>query len=150
MVTGIFSYLQNSKSENLMASFASMLPPKVKLLRNGVNDEVLSSKLLPGDIVTVEGGDLIPADLRILECSDNLVVDNSALTGESEPQKRKSVHTHDDPLETQNLCFFGTQVPEGSAKCVVVNTGDNTVMGRIAKLAMSTSTEQTPINKEVR
>ena len=82
MVTGIFSYLQNSKSENLMASFASMLPPKVKLLRNGVNDEVLSSKLVPGDIVMVEGGDLIPADLRILECSDNLVVDNSALTGE--------------------------------------------------------------------
>ena len=57
--------------------------------------------------------------------------------------------THDDPLETQNLCFFGTQVPEGSAKCVVISTGDHTVMGRIAKLAMSTKNEQTPINKEL-
>ena len=50
---------------------------------------------------THQGGDLIPADLRVLECSDNLVIDNSALTGESEPQKRKAVCTHDDPLETQ-------------------------------------------------
>ncbi|GMI07156.1 hypothetical protein TrVE_jg8358 [Triparma verrucosa] len=149
MVTGIFSYLQNSKSENLMASFAGMLPPKVKVVRDGAVDEMVAIKLLPGDIVFIEGGDLVPADVRILTCSDNLVVDNSALTGESEPQKRSVKPTNDDPLETQNLCFFGTQVPEGSLKGVVVLTGDNTVMGRIAKLAMSTSSEQTPINKEL-
>ena len=147
--TSVFSYLQNSKSENLMNSFAQMLPPKVKLLRNGNIDSVVSSALVPGDIVFLEGGDLVPADLRILECSDNLVVDNSALTGEAEPQRRKVACTNDDPLETQNLCFFGTQVPEGSAKCLVVSTGDNTVMGRIAMLAMTTKTEQTPINKEI-
>jgi len=149
MVTGIFSYLQNSKSENLMASFAGMLPPKVKVVRSGAVDEMVASKLLPGDIVFIEGGDLVPADVRILTCSDNLVVDNSALTGESEPQKRCTKMTNEDPLETQNLCFFGTQVPEGSLKGVVVSTGDETVMGRIAKLAMSTSSEQTPINKEL-
>jgi sodium/potassium-transporting ATPase subunit alpha len=149
VVTGIFSFVQNSKSESLMNSFKSMLPPKVKVLRDGTTDEVISTRIVPGDIVYVEGGDLIPADIRVLECSDNFQVDNAALTGESEPQKRSSVCTHDDPLETQNLCFFGTQVPEGSCKALVIETGDRTVMGRVAALAMSTKKEQTPINKEI-
>ena len=149
MATGIFSYLQNSKSESLMASFKDMLPPRVKVTRDGKMDEVDASTLVPGDIVSVEGGDLIPADILVLRCSDNMQVDNASLTGESEPQKRKATTTHDDPLETQNLCFFGTQVPEGSATGVVISTGDHTVMGRIAALAMQTSNEQTPINKEI-
>jgi len=149
IVTGVFSYVQNSKSESLMNSFKNMLPPKVKVIRDGSSDEVLALNLVPGDIVFVEGGDLIPADLRVLECSSNFHVDNAPLTGESEPQMRKSVCTHDDPLETQNLCFFGTQVPEGSCKGLVISTGDNTVMGRIAALTMSTKKEQTPINKEI-
>ena len=149
VVTGIFSYVQNSKSESLMNSFKNMLPPKVKVIRDGCSDEVVALNLVPGDIVFVEGGDLIPADVRVIECSDNFNVDNAALTGESEPQKRKPICTHEDPLETQNLCFFGTQVPEGSCKGIVISTGDKTVMGRIAALAMSTSNEQTPINREI-
>ena len=149
VVTGVFSFVQNSKSENLMNSFKDLLPPRVKIIRDGHSDEVTALNIVPGDIVLVEGGDLIPADLRVLECSDNFHVDNAALTGESEPQKRKTVCTNDDPLETKNLCFFGTQVPEGSARGVVVATGDGTVMGRIAALAMSTKNEQTPINREI-
>ena len=70
-------------------------------------------------------------------------------TYRSEPQKRSIIATHEDPLETRNLCFFGTQVPEGSCKGLVVGTGDNTVMGKIAALAMSTVNEQTPINREI-
>ncbi len=149
IVTGVFSYIQNSKSESLMNSFKNMLPPKVKVIRDGTSDEVVAMDLVPGDIVFVEGGDLIPADMRVLESSDNFHVDNAALTGESEPQKRKPLCTNEDPLETQNLCFFGTQVPEGSCKGIVISTGDNTVMGRIAALAMSTTNDQTPINKEI-
>ena len=149
VVTGVFSFVQNSKSESLMNSFKNMLPPKVKVIRDGCSDEVVALNLVPGDIVYVEGGDLIPADIRVIECSDNFNVDNAALTGESEPQKRKATCTHDDPLETQNLCFFGTQVPEGSCKGIVISTGDKTAMGRIAALAMSTTNEQTPINREI-
>ena len=91
VVTGIFSFVQNAKSESLMASFKSMLPPKVKVLRDGTTDEVVSTNIVPGDIVFVEAGDLIPADIRVLECSDNFQVDNAALTGESEPQKRRPI-----------------------------------------------------------
>ena len=201
LATGIFSFVQNQKSDSLMKSFANMLPPKVLVLRDGETSFEDAVGLVPGDVVEVRvgakhhtaffhnechlplvasrrasllvvprpnpflhriasliasprslqinAGDLVPADVRILECSDNLVVDNASLTGEAEPQKRKKECTHDDPLETQNLCFFGTQIPEGSCKGVVISTGDNTVMGRIATLAMATDNEQTPINKEL-
>jgi sodium/potassium-transporting ATPase subunit alpha len=149
LATGIFGFIQNQKSDNLMKSFANMLPPKVLITRDDKTSLEEAIKLVPGDIVEINAGDLIPADLRIIECSDNLVVDNASLTGESEPVKRKNVPTHDDPLETQNLCFFGTQVPEGSCKGIIVSTGDNTVMGRIASLAMQTNNEQTPINREL-
>jgi sodium/potassium-transporting ATPase subunit alpha len=71
------------------------------------------------------------------------------LTGESDPQSRIPECTHDNPLETKNLAFFGTLVPSGSCQAVVVKTGDHTVMGRIAKLATATDNEQTPINKEI-
>ena len=132
-----------------MDSFKNMLPPRIKVLRAGKQDEIESNYLVPGDICFLEGGDLVPADMRIIECSDNMHVDNASLTGESLPQKRTNVCTHDDPLETKNLCFFGTQVPEGSCKAVICGTGDSTVMGRIAMLAMTTANEQTPINKEI-
>jgi sodium/potassium-transporting ATPase subunit alpha len=148
-ITGCFSYFQNSKSDDLMKSFKSMAPPQVKVIRGGKLYTVDSADIVRGDIVKMEGGDLVPADCRVLECSDNMVVDNAALTGESEPQKRKPVCTHDDPMETQNLVFFGTSVPEGSCTAVVCRIGDNTLMGQIAGLAMGTENIQTPINKEI-
>lgn len=122
--------------------------PFPTLLKTPSSKLLLKIILTPRSPLTPSGGDLVPADVRILTCSDNLVVDNSALTGESEPQKRCTKMTNEDPLETQNLCFFGTQVPEGSLKGVVVSTGDETVMGRIAKLAMSTSSEQVRIFRD--
>lgn len=107
VTTGIFSFVQNATSENLMAGFRDMLPPRVRVVRDGTPDEVAADRVVPGDVVLVSAGDLVPADLRVLDCSDDLRVDNAALTGESEPQRRRATCTHDDPLETQNLCFFG-------------------------------------------
>ncbi len=148
-ITGMFSFYQNGKSEDLMKSFKSMSPPQVKTVRDGKVSTIESEELCRGDIILLEGGDLVPADCRIIECSDNMMVDNAALTGESEPQKRNPACTHDDPMETQNLLFFGTSVPEGSCKAMVCRTGDDTLMGQIAGLAMGTKSEQTPINKEI-
>ncbi|CAM9799376.1 unnamed protein product [Pylaiella littoralis] len=148
-VTGVFSYFQNAKSDDLMKSFASMSPPKVNVIRDGKLFTVESADICRGDLIKVEAGELIPADVRIIECSDNMVVDNAPLTGESEPQKRKAICTHDEPMETQNLAFFGTSCPEGSCSAVVCRIADNTLMGQIAGLAMSTDNDQTPINKEI-
>ena len=98
--------------------------------------------------MAVKFGDQVPADLRIL-AADGLKVDNSSLTGESEPQTRTNQCTDENPLETKNIAFFGTNVVEGTGEGMVVNIGDDTVMGRIAGLASSTGTEETPIAKEI-
>ena len=148
-VTGCFSYLQNSKADNMMNEFKSMRPPRVTVIRGGETTFVDASLITIGDIVKLEQGDLVPADVRVITCSPNMCVDNSSLTGESDPIKRKPDCTHADPLETANLCFFGTQVPEGSCVGVVVKIADDTVIGKIAQLALSTESEQTPINKEI-
>ena len=84
--------------------------------------------------IQVKFGDRIPADLRVLE-SKGFKVDNSSLTGESEPQSRSMEFTHENPLETKNLAFFSTNAVEGTARGMVINIGDWTVMGRIAGLA---------------
>jgi len=148
-LTGCFSYLQNRKSDNMMAEFKAMRPPKVKVVRDGQTMLVDSAVITIGDVVLLEQGDLVPADCRIVECSPNMCVDNASLTGESEAVKRKPECTHDEVLETANLAFFGTQVPEGSARTIVVKIGDETLIGRIASLALSTESDQTPINKEI-
>ena len=131
MVTGIFSYYQESKSSSIMESFKNLVPQYALIIRNGEKIEIKAEELTIGDIVEVKFGDRVPADLRVIECR-NFKVDNSSLTGESEPQNRTPEFTHENPLETKNLAFFSTNAVEGTAKGIVVNIGDNTVMGRIA------------------
>lgn len=74
----------------------------------------------------MKSGDRIPADIRVID-SRGFKVDNSSLTGESEPQSRNSQFTHENPLETKNLAFYSTNVVEGTARGVVISCGDDTV-----------------------
>jgi len=147
-VTGIFSYYQESKSAKIMEGFKSLVPQKALVIRNGEKIEIDAADLTLGDIVDVKFGDRCPADLRVLECI-GFKVDNSSLTGESEPQARGPDCTHENPLETKNLAFFSTNIVEGTCIGMVVNIGDNTVMGRIAGLASGLGSGQTPIAKEI-
>merc|ERR1712112_175044 len=148
-VTGVFSYYQESKSAKIMEGFKNLVPQKAMVRRNGGQKlEVDASQLTLGDIVDIKFGDRCPADLRILECR-GFKVDNSSLTGESEPQSRGPDFTHENPLETKNLAFFSTNAVEGTAKGMVINIGDWTVMGRIAGLASGLDMGDTPIAKEI-
>merc|ERR1712115_99632 len=147
-VTGIFSYYQESKSAKIMESFKNLVPQYALVRRNGEKISIEAKDLTLGDIVEVKFGDRIPADLRVLE-SKGFKVDNSSLTGESEPQTRSPEFTHDNPLETRNIGFFSTNAVEGTAVGMVVNIGDNTVMGRIAGLASGLDTGDTPIAEEI-
>merc|ERR1719281_1967711 len=131
-----------------MESFKNLVPQYALCLRDGEKVSVAASELTLGDVVEVKFGDRIPADLRILE-SKGFKVDNSSLTGESEPQSRGPEFTHENPLETKNLAFFSTNAVEGTATGMVVNIGDNTVMGRIAGLASGLESGETPIAKEI-
>merc|ERR1711874_438158 len=147
-VTGIFSYYQESKSAKIMESFKNLVPQYALVRRDGEKVTISATELTLGDIVEVKFGDRVPADLRVLEAR-GFKVDNSSLTGESEPQARTPEFTHDNPLETKNLAFFSTNAVEGTATGMVVNIGDSTVMGRIAGLASGLESDETPIAKEI-
>merc|ERR1711971_358409 len=147
-VTGIFSYYQEAKSAKIMESFKNLVPQYAVVRRNGEKITVKAAELTLGDIVDIKFGDRVPADLRVIEAR-GFKVDNSSLTGESEPQSRSPEFTNENPLETKNLAFFSTNAVEGTCIGMVVNIGDNTVMGRIAGLASGLEGGQTPIAKEI-
>ncbi|XP_055950188.1 sodium/potassium-transporting ATPase subunit alpha-like isoform X2 [Argiope bruennichi] len=148
IVTGIFSYYQEAKSSKIMESFKNMVPQYATVIRGGQKLTLSAEEVVQGDIVEVKGGDRIPADIRIIQAA-GFKVDNSSLTGESEPQTRSPDMTNENPLETRNIAFFSTNCVEGSGKGVVINTGDRTVMGRIANLASGLEMGDTPIAREI-
>nr|CAD7447538.1 unnamed protein product [Timema bartmani] len=148
VVTAIFSYYQENKSSRIMESFKKMVPQVATVVRGGEKLSLRAEELVVGDIVEVKGGDRIPADIRIVEAS-SFKVDNSSLTGESEPQSRTPDCTNENPLETKNLAFFSTNAVEGTARGLVVACGDHTAMGRIAGLVSSLEAGDTPIAKEL-
>ncbi|KAL2076928.1 hypothetical protein ACEWY4_027481 [Coilia grayii] len=148
IITGCFSYYQEAKSSRIMDSFKNMVPQQALVIREGEKIQINAEQVVLGDLVEIKGGDRIPADLRIIAAS-SCKVDNSSLTGESEPQTRSPDFTNDSPLETRNIGFFSTNCVEGTAHGIVIATGDRTVMGRIATLASGLSGGQTPINREI-
>merc|ERR1712209_115164 len=147
-VTGIFSYYQEAKSAKIMESFKNLVPQYAVVRRNGEKITVKAAELTLGDIVEIKFGDRVPADLRVIEAR-GFKVDNSSLTGESVPQTRSPEFTNENPLETRNLAFFSTNAVEGTCVGMVVNIGDNTVIGRIAGLASGLEGGRTPIAKEI-
>jgi sodium/potassium-transporting ATPase subunit alpha len=104
--------------------------------------------VVPGGVFVLREGDKISSDARIVECF-NLKVNHSALTGESEPQLRSLKATHKDPLLSRNMVFSGTLVQNGSGKAVVVATGDNTQIGKIAKLTTDVQNKTSHMQKEL-
>merc|ERR1719204_2956938 len=148
IVTGIFGYYQESKSSKIMETFKNLVPAQCLVLREGEFRSIKVDDLVVGDVVNVKSGDRIPADIRVVQ-SSNFKVDNSSLTGESEPQLRTNEFSDENPMETRNVAFFSTYAVEGSAKGIVIQTGDRTAMGRIAILASGLETEDTPIAKEI-
>merc|ERR1712128_274770 len=148
ILTGVFSYFQEAKSNSIMESFGSMVPQYALAIRDGEKLTIEAQYLTVGDIVEVKFGDRVPADIRVLEAR-SFKVDNASLTGESEPQQRSPEFTHENPLETKNIAFFSTNAVEGTAKGCVISCGDDTVMGRIAGLASGLDTGDTPIAKEI-
>ncbi|XP_040308386.1 sodium/potassium-transporting ATPase subunit alpha-4 [Herpailurus yagouaroundi] len=137
-----------AKSSKIMESFKNMVPQQALVIRDGEKIQINVENVVVGDLVEVKGGDRIPADLRLIS-AQGCKVDNSSLTGESEPQSRSPDFSHENPLETRNICFFSTNCVEGTARGIVIATGDSTVMGRIASLTSGLETGKTPIAVEI-
>jgi len=148
IVTGCFQYFQEAKSSKIMESFKNMVPQQALVIRGGEKKTVVAREIVLGDVIEVKGGDKIPADIRVIQ-ANSMKVDNSSLTGESEPQSRDAEDSKVEVLEAKNIAFFSTNCVEGSARGVVIRCGDNTVMGRIAALASNVDSGDTPIAQEI-
>jgi magnesium-transporting ATPase (P-type) len=149
--TGIFSYMQEAKADDTMAAFASMAPEQVIVWRNGaeLSDKMEATKLVPGDVITVDMGDKIPADMICLNPQD-FKVNNSCLTGEPEALERTAHCTDQQCMETKNLAFFGTFCEQGKCKGLVIRTGDKTRMGEIAADTTQDDEQETLMQEEIR
>jgi Ca2+-transporting ATPase len=150
LMNASIGFAQEHKAETLMKSLEQLLVPKAKVLRGGVLTEVDSTKLVLGDVVYVAEGDSAPADLRVLD-EQELSSNDFALTGESNPS-RKFVHAIAAEVglgNRHNLVFMGTTVATGSAHGVVVGTGMQSELGRIASLSQTTHSELSPLQNEM-
>jgi sodium/potassium-transporting ATPase subunit alpha len=129
IVMAIFNIVQEHKSNQVMKSILNMLPAQAIVIRNGAPQEILATQLVEGDVIELSVG-RVPADVRIISARQ-LRVDNSVLTGETEPISCTTVSTNENYMETKNLLFLGTTITEGTGMGVVVATGGKTVMGFI-------------------
>jgi Ca2+-transporting ATPase len=143
-------FFQEHKAESLLHSLERLLVPQAKVLRDGTLLQIDSTELVVGDVVYIEEGDSVPADLRVLDEAE-LSSNDFALTGESNPS-RKFVHaiSSDVPLGNRhNLLFMGTTVATGSGHGIVVGTGMQSELGRIASLSQITKSETSPLQREM-
>ncbi|KAH9977106.1 aminophospholipid-transporting P-type ATPase [Lactifluus volemus] len=149
-LNAFIEFYQLQKSEAILASFLAMIPPSCRVLRDSTLSSIPAACLVKGDVVLLCTGDKTPADLLIFASTD-LKVDNSSLTGESEPQERGANHKgfNGRPVEADNLAFNSTLVVNGEAWGVVVRTGDRTLIGQIAKLTGGETGNKSPLGVEI-
>jgi Ca2+-transporting ATPase len=141
---------QEGKAEASVSALQKMMVVKAKVIRNGNLAEVPMDQLVPGDIVNVEAGDLVPADGRIIRAA-TLEIDESALTGESVPVPKQidAVATDAALGDRVDMAFMNTQVTRGSGTLVVTTTGMGTEVGHISGMLAATKQESTPLTQQL-
>ncbi|RAL26102.1 calcium-translocating P-type ATPase, SERCA-type [Thermoflavimicrobium daqui] len=147
IINAILGFVQEVRAERSLSALKKLSAPTARVLREGQWTRVDASRLVPGDIISLESGDRIPADLRFLK-AENLYIEESALTGESVPVQKISAKLSkaDVPLgDRKNMGYMGTMVVRGTGTGIVVSTGMATEMGRIAHLIESTEEMETPL-----
>ena len=152
ILNAVLGVVQESKAEKAIAALQAMSAATSKVLREGRIDVIKSEDLVPGDVILLEAGDAVPADCRILECA-SLKVEESALTGESVPVNKtaeKLTAEKDVSLgDRKNMLYMGSTAVYGRGRAVVVGTGMNTEMGKIAGALESAKDEATPLQKKL-
>lgn len=150
VINALIGFIQEGKAEEALEAVRNMLSAQAVVLRDGQRMTLAAEKLIPGDIVFVQSGDRVPADLRMLRAKE-LRIDEAILTGESMPVKK-----HTDPLDEKlalgdrrNLAFSGTLVTSGQGTGLVVATGTATEIGRISSLLAKVQTLTTPLLRQL-
>ncbi len=149
MIT-ILGFVQEFRAEKAIDALKKLLAFKARVIRGGVEKEIETIDLVPGDVVVLEEGDKIPADIRLFDVA-SLQTSEASLTGESTPiSKKPDSLTNNLPIADQkNMVFSGTAITSGRGHGIVVGTGDNTEIGKIATFVSETKDEQTPIQKRL-
>lgn len=150
LLNSAIGFFQERQAEKSMTALLEMAAPRARVRRNG-NAEVLAAReIVPGDVVLVEAGDRVPADMRLMEAF-NLKANESTLTGESMPSDKMSGQIEGEApvADRKNLLFMGTMVTSGRAVGVAVGTGMSTEMGKIAAGIQQIKPEKTPLQESV-
>ena len=151
ILNAIMGVMQESKAEKALDALKNMSAPHARVIRNGKEEIIDATELVPGDIIKLEAGDFIPADARLLY-STSLKCEESALTGESVPSEKdySADVAENAPLgDRANMVFSGCSVTYGTATAVVTATGMDTQMGKIANLLDTDNNSQTPLQQRL-
>ncbi|MFZ5651660.1 MAG: calcium-translocating P-type ATPase, SERCA-type [Bacillota bacterium] len=151
IINAFLGCFQEYRAERSIEALRKMAAPEARVLRNGREHKINAAGLVPGDIVCLEAGDKVPADLRIIEAS-SLEIEESALTGESAPVKKNTdpLTGHSpNPGDLRNTAFLGTSVTRGRGRGVVTATGMATEMGHIAVMISEAGQEPTPLQRRL-
>ncbi len=155
LVNGLFAFLQEYKSDRALEMLQQLIAQRSTVIRDGNTQEIAAAALVPGDVIVLEEGDLVPADCRLTEAFE-VEVDNSSLTGESSPARR---YKSDQPvliagkflwIELPNILFAGTSLLRGRARAVIFGTAMSSEIGKIANLTQEIASEQSPLQKQLR
>ena len=151
ILNAALGFFQDYRAERAMAALKQLAVPTVVVRRNGAREEISARKLVPGDIVLLEAGNLAPADARLVN-SQNLRAQEASLTGESEPVSKSTDALSEDDLgvgDRTNMVFMGTIVTYGRGEAVVTGTGMETELGHIADMLQTVSSDSTPLQRRL-
>ena len=149
ILNAIMGVVQEAKAEKSIEALKEMTPPKAKVIREGITKEINAEELVPGDIIILEAGNFVPADVRLIE-TFQLKIEESSLTGETEPilkDANKICRTKETLGDMKNMAFMSTVIVNGHGKAVVTQTGMDTKVGKIANMMIENEAPQTPIQK---
>ncbi|MDU5988416.1 cation-translocating P-type ATPase [Anaerococcus vaginalis] len=151
IINAIMSIIQEGKAEDSVEALQKMSSPEASVIRDGKKIKVKAEELVVGDVVVIETGDIVPADMRLLE-SSNLKVDESSLTGESVATEKNSEAVYDSEVgigDRENFAFSSTIVTYGHARGIVTQTGSDTEMGKIASSLHQVEDKDTPLQRQL-
>lgn len=151
LLNAALGFFQDYRAEQAMAALKQMAVPTVKVRRDGSTQEVSSRELVPGDLLLLEAGNIVPADARLVT-SASLRAQEAALTGESEPVEKDiaPLDQNDLPLgDRRNMVYMGTAITYGHGHAVVTTTGMRTELGHIARMLQSVEQETTPLERHL-
>ncbi|MCK9541296.1 MAG: HAD-IC family P-type ATPase [Novosphingobium sp.] len=150
IVNAVIGHIQEGKAEQALEAIQQMIAPKASVVRDGVRQTVPVPDIVPGDLVLIEAGDRVPADLRLLHAR-RLLIDEALLTGESVAAEKHETALPDETVlaDRRNMAFSGTLVAAGQASGIAVATGADTQIGRISSLIQSVEQLATPLLKQI-